>query len=194
MSKSELGALKSLDDRSLADLVALEVGSIGENMALRRVVHLQASPTSQIKTYIHVSGESSHVRDQNLHPRVRWVVTRPRSKPTSTCQVSRQISKPTSTCQVSRQISKPTSTCQVSRQISKPTSTCQVSRQIVKPTSMCQVSHHTSEIKTYIHVSGGSSNIKTYIHDDSVSSVHTSFCQSVAVNILIIIWISGFCY
>ena len=84
MSKSELGALKSLDDRSLADLVALEVGSIGENMALRRVVHLQASPTSQIKTYIHVSGESSniktyihvsgessHIRDQNLHPRVR---------------------------------------------------------------------------------------------------------------------------
>ncbi|XP_041374512.1 elongation factor Ts, mitochondrial-like isoform X2 [Gigantopelta aegis] len=56
LSKSEVGELRSPDNKTLADLVALEVGSIGENMALRRVVHLQASPSSEIKTYIHVSG------------------------------------------------------------------------------------------------------------------------------------------
>lgn len=44
------------EGKSLADLVALEVGNIGENMLLRRAVHLKGN-ASYLAAYVHASGE-----------------------------------------------------------------------------------------------------------------------------------------
>ncbi|XP_046542937.1 elongation factor Ts, mitochondrial-like [Haliotis rubra] len=42
--------------KTLADMVALEVGSVGENMSLRRAVHLRAAENNFLSSYVHVSG------------------------------------------------------------------------------------------------------------------------------------------
>ncbi|XP_076458445.1 elongation factor Ts, mitochondrial-like [Babylonia areolata] len=54
MDKS-VGAVVTGDGKSLADRVALEVGNIGENMALRRAVHLKGGQ-SKLSAYVHASG------------------------------------------------------------------------------------------------------------------------------------------
>ena len=55
LDKAVVGSLAASDGKSLADHVALEVGSIGENMALRRAVHLKGGQ-SFLSTYVHASG------------------------------------------------------------------------------------------------------------------------------------------
>lgn len=56
LDKAVVGSLAASDGKSLADHVALEVGSIGENMALRRAVHLKGGE-SILSAYVHVSGK-----------------------------------------------------------------------------------------------------------------------------------------
>ncbi|KAL5005652.1 hypothetical protein ScPMuIL_016810 [Solemya velum] len=56
LSTSDLAGLATSDGKTLGDLVALEVGSIGENMLLRRAVCFTGSEDSLLATYIHSSG------------------------------------------------------------------------------------------------------------------------------------------
>ena len=55
LSKEEVNALVC-DGSSLADMVALQVGTVGENMALRRAAYLKATPSTILGTYIHAAG------------------------------------------------------------------------------------------------------------------------------------------
>ncbi|XP_067687790.1 elongation factor Ts, mitochondrial-like [Haliotis asinina] len=48
--------LQTAGGKTLADMVALEVGSVGENMSLRRAVHLRAAENNFLSSYVHVSG------------------------------------------------------------------------------------------------------------------------------------------
>ncbi|KAL8585051.1 hypothetical protein ACOMHN_043687 [Nucella lapillus] len=50
-----VGAVKAGNGTSLADRVALEVGNVGENMALRRAVHIKGGQ-SLLSAYVHASG------------------------------------------------------------------------------------------------------------------------------------------
>ena len=50
-----VGSVSTQDGKSLSDLVALEIGNIGENMALRRAVHLKGE-NSSLSSYVHASG------------------------------------------------------------------------------------------------------------------------------------------
>ena len=43
--------------QKVADLVALEVGNIGENMAIRRAIYLHAPPGAHVGTYVHSAGK-----------------------------------------------------------------------------------------------------------------------------------------
>ena len=54
--KDEVNALEC-EGSSLADLVALQVGTVGENMALRRAAYLKTTPSTILGTYIHASGK-----------------------------------------------------------------------------------------------------------------------------------------
>lgn len=57
LSGDELGAL-TVDDVTLADRMALVIGKVGENMALRRASLIKAPKGSGIRTqsYVHASG------------------------------------------------------------------------------------------------------------------------------------------
>lgn len=55
VDKALIGAFTTSNGKSLADVVALQVGNIGENMALRRAVHLKGG-NSSIASYVHTSG------------------------------------------------------------------------------------------------------------------------------------------
>ncbi|KAK3604123.1 hypothetical protein CHS0354_001120 [Potamilus streckersoni] len=50
----------------LADIVALHVGNIGENMALRRASYIRANASSILGTYVHSSGEKIEVDNCKL--------------------------------------------------------------------------------------------------------------------------------
>ena len=53
------GAINSLvgkDGRTVADQVALEVGNIRENMAVRRALYMKASDDAHLGTYVHSAG------------------------------------------------------------------------------------------------------------------------------------------
>ena len=54
--KEELDGLTS-EGSTLADLVALQVGSVGENMALRRASFVRTTPSTVLSTYVHASGK-----------------------------------------------------------------------------------------------------------------------------------------
>lgn len=58
--KESLRQLAADDGRSLADIVAMEVGSIGENMAIRRAVFLRSQPSGLIGIYVHSTGTLCH--------------------------------------------------------------------------------------------------------------------------------------
>ena len=57
LDKAAVNALSTKEGGTVADLVALEVGSIGENMAVRRAFLLQAQPGDHIGTYVHSAGK-----------------------------------------------------------------------------------------------------------------------------------------
>ena len=55
--KASLGEIKSSStSMSLGDMVALCVGNLGENMALRRAAYVRAHAESQLSFYVHPSG------------------------------------------------------------------------------------------------------------------------------------------
>ncbi|XP_048238030.1 elongation factor Ts, mitochondrial-like isoform X2 [Haliotis rufescens] len=56
MDGTALRDLQAGEGQTLADLVALEVGSVGENMSLRRAVHLRAADNNFLSSFVHVSG------------------------------------------------------------------------------------------------------------------------------------------
>ncbi|XP_071101157.1 elongation factor Ts, mitochondrial-like [Haliotis cracherodii] len=56
MDGTALRDLQAGEGQTLADVVALEVGSVGENMSLRRAVHLRAAENNFLSSYVHVSG------------------------------------------------------------------------------------------------------------------------------------------
>lgn len=55
MDKEEANSLKA-GEKTLADLVALTVGTLGENMALRRVAHLKSDADSVMSCFVHAAG------------------------------------------------------------------------------------------------------------------------------------------
>ena len=57
--KASVNALQSKDGQTIADLVALEVGQLGENMAVRRALYMQAEPGQHVGTYVHATGKAS---------------------------------------------------------------------------------------------------------------------------------------
>lgn len=58
-NKSSVGELILESGEKLSDLVALEVGSIGENMAVRRAIYLAAAEGAHIGSYVHSTGRNS---------------------------------------------------------------------------------------------------------------------------------------
>ncbi|XP_050418733.1 elongation factor Ts, mitochondrial [Patella vulgata] len=63
LEKQDVNSIVTSDGRTIGDLVAYEVGNIGENMALRRAVHMMTSPNTTISTYVHVSGDEIEVSE-----------------------------------------------------------------------------------------------------------------------------------
>ncbi|XP_005095058.1 elongation factor Ts, mitochondrial [Aplysia californica] len=55
VNKEELGQIASSEQGTLADIVALNVGNLGENMALRRGAFLRADKDSVLSFYVHPS-------------------------------------------------------------------------------------------------------------------------------------------
>ena len=60
MNKEELNQLKYVDDssRTIGDQIALSIGSLGENMSLRRAVVFGVGQSQYLSWYIHGSGKS----------------------------------------------------------------------------------------------------------------------------------------
>ena len=51
-----IGSLRA-DGKSIADMTALEVGNVGENIAVRRAVYLSAAGANQhLASYVHSTG------------------------------------------------------------------------------------------------------------------------------------------
>jgi len=50
-----LGGLQ-IEGHSVVDMTALEVGNIGENIAVRRGVFLRAEDTQRLASYVHATG------------------------------------------------------------------------------------------------------------------------------------------
>ncbi|KAK3082699.1 hypothetical protein FSP39_003002 [Pinctada imbricata] len=65
-SRGALNLLKDNEDKSLADLVALEVGSMGENMLLRRGMFHKASVGNTLATYVHNIGPSLQIDEVKM--------------------------------------------------------------------------------------------------------------------------------
>ena len=57
LNQENMAALQAPHGKTLADLVAMEVGNIGENMAVRRGVFLQVPEGQQIGSYVHTAGK-----------------------------------------------------------------------------------------------------------------------------------------
>ncbi|GFO26717.1 elongation factor ts, mitochondrial [Plakobranchus ocellatus] len=56
LSKAELDQIKTAEHGTLADIVSLNIGNLGENMALRRGVFMQATDNNVLSCYVHPSG------------------------------------------------------------------------------------------------------------------------------------------
>ena len=54
------------DDRKLSDLVALEVGTIGENMRLRRAIFFPELEGQYLNSFVHNSGENLKLNYSNF--------------------------------------------------------------------------------------------------------------------------------
>lgn len=65
LAKDEVNALTS-EGSTLADLVAIQVGSVGENIALRRASFLRSTPSTVLSSYIHASGPQISVDNCKL--------------------------------------------------------------------------------------------------------------------------------
>ena len=49
-----------VNDKSIADITAMEIGSVGENIAVRRAMYLRAASDKQlIASYVHSTGKFS---------------------------------------------------------------------------------------------------------------------------------------
>ncbi|KAL3854614.1 hypothetical protein ACJMK2_013876 [Sinanodonta woodiana] len=66
LDASALSSIPAEGGKILADIVAVHVGNIGENMALRRASYLRADTSSVIGTYVHSSGEKFEVDNCKL--------------------------------------------------------------------------------------------------------------------------------
>ena len=55
-NKEEVNQLQWDSGKSLADLVALEVGNIGENLAIRRAAYFSACDGKTVGMYVHPAG------------------------------------------------------------------------------------------------------------------------------------------
>ena len=55
-NKEEVNQLQWDSGKSLADLVALEVGNIGENLAIRRAAYFSACDGKSVGMYVHPAG------------------------------------------------------------------------------------------------------------------------------------------
>lgn len=55
LNKDEVGLLPD-GDKTLADHVALHVGNLGENIALRRAVSIRTDPNTVMSTFVHAAG------------------------------------------------------------------------------------------------------------------------------------------
>ncbi|KAK3748106.1 hypothetical protein RRG08_040587 [Elysia crispata] len=56
LNKAELDQIKTSEHGTLADIVSLNIGNLGENMSLRRGVFLQAGENNILSSYVHPSG------------------------------------------------------------------------------------------------------------------------------------------
>lgn len=56
LNKVEVGSLMNEENKTLSDLVALEIGNIGENMAVRRACYMQVADGNTLGTYVHPAG------------------------------------------------------------------------------------------------------------------------------------------
>ncbi|KAJ8320683.1 hypothetical protein KUTeg_002270 [Tegillarca granosa] len=61
LNKADVGSLKNEEDKTLSDLVALEIGSIGENMAVRRACYMQVDEGNTLGTYVHPAGTNINI-------------------------------------------------------------------------------------------------------------------------------------
>ena len=59
-NKEEVNQLQWDSGKSLADLVALEVGNIGENLAIRRAAYFSACDGKSVGMYVHPAGTRSY--------------------------------------------------------------------------------------------------------------------------------------
>jgi len=60
LSTPELSAVTSVTNEAIADIVAKEVGSIGENLRATRAIYMSVdSPHSRLANYIHTAGRLS---------------------------------------------------------------------------------------------------------------------------------------
>jgi translation elongation factor EF-Ts len=56
LDPAAIGAIR-VDDKSIADMRALEVGNVGENIAVRRAMYLSAANDKQhVASYVHSTG------------------------------------------------------------------------------------------------------------------------------------------
>ncbi|XP_059178495.1 elongation factor Ts, mitochondrial-like [Physella acuta] len=62
LGKLELDQIKTSEQSTLADLVVLNVSSLGENMAIRRGIFVRANPGSTLISYVHPS--ASPIQDR----------------------------------------------------------------------------------------------------------------------------------
>ncbi|XP_061183930.1 elongation factor Ts-like [Saccostrea echinata] len=65
LQQEEVNSLPS-ENRKLSDIVALEVGAIGENMKLRRAVFLPSSEGQYVNSYVHNSDKKVVIKDCHL--------------------------------------------------------------------------------------------------------------------------------
>lgn len=56
MAKEYLNQIVSSEETSLGDLVALNVGNLGENLALRRAAYVRCDANSSLASYVHPTG------------------------------------------------------------------------------------------------------------------------------------------
>jgi len=58
-----------VNDKTIADITALEIGNVGENIAVRRAFYLRAASEKQlIASYVHSTGMSHYVLGVDSSP------------------------------------------------------------------------------------------------------------------------------
>jgi len=71
LTKQEVEEIKQEDGKNLADLIALNIGQIGENLSLKRAVHFKSSLS---KSKLHIVGLTHPAGDVNSCSYGRWGV------------------------------------------------------------------------------------------------------------------------